>query len=111
MALTFASKKGIPPFRGGLIFVLVDITLDASYVAGGWTITAANVGLPTNGTLCHILPSGVRSGYVLEWDQVNSKLKAYESSADNSALTEMTTDTTALNAVVVRCLVIGHGGG
>lgn len=109
MALAFANTKGPPPINGW-IFGFVDITLDALYVAGGWAITATNVGFPTNGTLYHVLPSGVRSGYVLEWDHVNSKLKAYESSADNAALTEMTTDTTALEDVVVRCLVIGYGG-
>lgn len=108
MALTFASLKGIPPFKGGWIFGLVDITLDNAYTAGGWAITAANVGLPTGGTLYCLIPSPSKGGYVLEWDQVNGKLQAFQEADGAGAMAEI--DAADLNGEVVRCLVIGYGG-
>lgn len=104
MALTFGTTKRINiKDAGGWRFGIVDITLDGAYAAGGWEITAANLGIST---LYLLIPASARSGYVLEWDQVNGKLKAYQEADGATAMGEI--DAGDLDTVVVRCLYIGY---
>jgi hypothetical protein len=81
----------------------VDITLDGSYSAGGWAITAANLKLST---LYQLTPPGpgVASslGYALRWDHATGKLLAFQgSAASNTGMKEI--DAADLNAEVIRC--------
>ena len=102
MALAFANFKRMAPKKGGFRSGYVDITLDASYSSGGWAITAANLVLST---LHNLIPPGSKNGFVLEWDHVNGKLKAYQEADGASALGEI--DAADLSAAVVRCFYEG----
>ena len=106
MALSF-SIKTLPGMDGGWRHGFVDITLDASYSAGGWTITAANLNL---NTLYHLEPpaAGIGSslGYVLRWDHAAGKLLAFEGNASaGTGMQEM--DAGDLNGEVIRCRYMG----
>lgn len=71
MAATVTIRKR-GKFGNGLI-VVADIALDSSYPTGGESITTQKFGLTV---LDFVLPSPA-SGYVFEFDHVNSKLKAF----------------------------------
>ena len=95
MSLSYANVKSLKPSRG-LRQAIIDITLDGSYVNGGWPITAANL-LSYSGianVIYNLVPPASRGGYEFEWDQVNGTLKALEGGcADHffeSALAEFT---------------------
>ena len=107
MAITFTNFKAIPPKKGGWRSGYVDITLDSSYSAGGWAITAANLKL---NTLHQLVPpsAGVASslGYPLRWDHATGKLQAFQgSAASNAGLKEI--DAGDLNGEVIRCYYEG----
>ena len=101
MALSFTFKRKHPQ-KGGFRSGYVDITLDAAYPSGGWPITAANLVLST---LHNLMPPGSKNGFVLEWDHVNGKLKAYQEADGASALGEI--DAADLSTAVVRCFYEG----
>ena len=103
MALAFATFKRMAPTKGGFRRGFVDITLDASYSAGGWAITKANLNLPN--TLHAVIPPAHKNGFHLEWDQVNGKLKAYQEQDTASASKEI--DAADLSAAVIRAEYIG----
>lgn len=96
---------------GDLFTRLVDVVLPASYAAGGYTITAAQLGLGINGVIKAVTPvsgaslSSALSKYVLPvWD--GSKLLVV------NVLTGVeVVDTTDLSAITVRLLVLGQGQG
>ena len=100
MALAF-SIKAKPPQDGGWRTGFVDITLDASYSAGGWTITAANLRLDV---LYYLEPPAVgivsSLGYALRWDHVTGTLWAFES---NTATGFQEIDAGDLSGEVIRC--------
>ena len=91
---------------------LVDITLDNAYAAGGWALTAKDLGFGLNGVVLAVIPTGgAEQGRILEWDQANNKLIVRDSSgAANLATPEITT-LTQMNTFVLRCLVLGRGSG
>jgi len=106
MALAFSNQRYNPP-RRGMRSGWVDVTLDGSYSAGGWAITAANLGL---GTIYCLIPPGaaVKSslGYPLLWNHSTGKLQAFQgSSASNVGHKEI--DSGDLSSVVVRCYYEG----
>lgn len=107
MALTFANFKAKPPQKGGFRSGYVDITLDDSYSAGGWTITAANLRLDR---IIDFRPPavaiGTSLGYPLRWDHVTGKLLAFEGNASaGTGMQEM--DATDLDGEVIRCFYEG----
>lgn len=107
MALTFGNFKRMHPEIGGWRSGYVDITLDASYPAGGWPITAANLNL-TN--LYDLKPPAVGIGsslaYPLRWDHATGKLLAFEgNAAAGTGMQEM--DAADLSGEVIRCFYEG----
>ena len=102
MALAFANFKRMAPKKGGFRSGYVDITLDAVYPVGGWPVTAANFVLST---LHNLMMPGSRNGFVLEFDHVNSKIKAYQEADTAAAMKEI--DAADLTTVVVRAFYEG----
>lgn len=101
-------KKGV---AGNMRINIVDITLDGSYAAGGYALTAASLGVST---IHHVVPTPQGDGIVPIWDVTNSKLKLYKGAstvtvtAGNAELTELATNDTIIDAnSKVRCVVIG----
>ena len=106
MALSFTTKS-MPPRDGMWREGFVDITLDGSYSTGGWTITAANLGLTS---IYYLEPpaAGIGSslGYVLRWDHATGKLLAFEGNASaGTGMQEM--DAGDLNGEIIRCRYAG----
>jgi len=107
MALTFTKRAKMPPLRGGMMMTVYDITFDTA--GPTWAVTAANVGLPTNGTLLAVIPAGgTPGGYGVWWDRANALLRAYEE-ADGAAAMGVA-DAGDLNGTIITCLCIGYGG-
>ena len=96
MALSFSNVKTFKPVRG-IREAVIDITLDGSYVNGGWEIDADDVkGYSGIAAVIYDLKvPASRGGYGFEWDQVNGKLKALQSGVGEhfyeAALAEFTT--------------------
>lgn len=82
------------------------IAFDDAYPTGGEAVTADNVGL-TRIDNAIIAPAG---GFVFQWDQANSKIKAYwvDTSTDGAAMAEVV-DTTDINASLTAILGIFFG--
>lgn len=104
-ALTFAAVKRFKP-HAGIKRGIIDITFDAVYAAGGWAITAANLGITGAGVILTLVPPAHKNGYHLEWDQVNSKLKAYQEQDTASLSKEI--DAGDLDTQVARCEYVGY---
>jgi hypothetical protein len=86
-----------------LAFRLVDVTCDASYPTGGYPLSATQLGLSkARGVIVTSHPSG----YVIEFDAVNSKLKFYRTNTTGAALSEIP-NATSLSGIVVHLLVYG----
>lgn len=106
-------KKGV---AGNMRLNIVDITLDGSYAAGGYAITAASCGV---GTIHHISPVMSTSGDTTKgllpvYDPATGKLRIYKTggtttvTSGNGNLTELATnDTLISSSAKVRCVVIG----
>ena len=80
-----------------------DVTLDASYPTGGYSITPANLGFTK---VKAVIIQSHTGGYVYEYDVANQKLKAYRQTAATGALAEVP-NTTSLTGIVVHLFVIG----
>lgn len=110
MALGYSIKRR--GSAGDLAFRVVDITLDTDYPAGGWPLSAQSLGFGSNGTVFFVLTPGVRGGFHYEYDHVNRKLIARDSSGGVGAVTpEAATGLDALNNLVLRVLAFGDGHG
>lgn len=98
---------------GDLFFRIVDITLDNSYPAGGYPLTAAQLGLGANGVIYLVDPCTVSKtgGWLVGWDFTNSKLQVFDGSGVASAVMHEIAAATSLAAVVVRAFVCGKGQG
>jgi hypothetical protein len=109
MALTFTDRQrwDLAVAKGPRMGV-VAITFDASYAAGGYAVTAANLKFDT--TIVDIIPSPTSGGFVAVWDRANSKLMAMYGNYDagDGPLIEVPNDHAALNTEVTECLVIGY---
>jgi hypothetical protein len=92
----------IPPFKGEVWKVL----LADDSPAGGYPITAAQVGLShIIGAAVICIPGG--SGYVFEWDCTNNKLMVWEPSGATSSPMVEVPDRTNLADISVVLLFIG----
>lgn len=89
---------------------VVDVTLDGSYAAGGYAITAANVGLSS---IDQVILPGVKTALSAttalapEWDYTNGKLKFFKGNGVGALTEAANTDITS--AMVIRCIFIGKG--
>lgn len=104
MALTVESATG-KQSMGSRRFEIVDITPDSSWLAAGEALTPAELGFAS---IDFILFESV-GGYVFKYDRTNQKVLAYYGDYDPAAAGPLTAvpDTTDIDAVTVRALVIG----
>jgi len=96
---------------GDLFVRVVDITLDNAYSSGGWQLTAAGLGLGTNGTVLAVVPFSDATGRIVSWDRTANKLIVRDASGAANAATPEITTVTQMNTVVIRCFVLGKGQG
>ena len=108
-ATTQIVKRGA---SGDMFERVVDVTLDASYPAGGYALTPQQLGLGLNGQIVFVDGNASKTGgWEVGWDYTNSKLQVFDSSgAVNGAMHEVAA-ATVLTGVVVRLLVKGIGQG
>lgn len=105
MALTLA-KVGRANVIGNRDCVIVDVTFDSAYPAGGESLTAADLGL---NKIEYVSDGVTDTGYVTRYNYSTSKLQAFDS--DYSTSTDgplQETGTTNLSTSDVRVLVIGY---
>ena len=107
MALSYSKVAANHPAMNLSLRILVwDVTLDASYAAGGWAIDVTSLGLTT---IFHVVATPV-DGYTFEWDPTNGKLKAlycdYDAVADGVKI-EIPNDHAGINTKVTRVIVFG----
>lgn len=97
---------------GDLFFRVCDITLDASYPAGGYVITPQQMGFGANGQIVNMdADCSKTGGWTVAWDYINGKLQVFDGSgAANAAMHEVAA-ATPLTAVVVRLMAWGKGQG
>lgn len=96
---------------GDLFVRVVDVTLDNTYPAGGWPLSAQSLGFGANGVILGVIPFSDGTGRFVSWDRAANKLMVRDASgAANAASPEITT-VAQMNAVVIRCLVLGKGQG
>lgn len=107
MALAY-SIKGRGAF-GDMWARVIDLTFDNSYPTGGWPLSLTGLGLGASGTILFVDLSAAKIGYILEYDQVNQKIKAYQNGAGNAPNAELANASAVLNGVVARALVLGKG--
>lgn len=110
MAATAAIiKRGA---SGDLFERIVDVTLDASYPAGGYALTPQQLGFGLNGSI--VLVTGATSktaGWSAGWDYTNGKLQIFDGSGAASSAEHEVAAATVLTGVVVRlhCKGVGQG--
>lgn len=96
---------------GDLNFRMVDVTLDASYAAGGYLLSAQQMGFGLNGTILYVLASN-RGGFFFDWDFTNSRLMVRDASGvAGAASPEVANNNANINNLVVRLLAFGVGHG
>jgi hypothetical protein len=97
---------------GDLAFRVVDVTLDASYPAGGYPLGAKDFGLGLNGTIYLVLGAiSKTAGWECGWDYTNNKLQVFDSSGGVGAAAVQVVGGVVLTGVVVRLLAMGKGTG
>lgn len=109
MAATYSIvKKGVTVTGR---YSIVDVTLDTTYGAGGYALTAASMGVST---IVGAQVLGQNAAVLPTWDTTNNKLKIYKGASTvtvtsgNAAFTELATnDTLVSGSTVVRLLVWG----
>src|SRR5688572_3777694 len=103
MALTVDVAARHVPQRGGVRMGCVLLTFDDSYPAGGYALSASELGLNELENL--IVPN--LPGFVTVWDPVAGKILVYESGTADGALTELNDTSALLDGIVARCCYIG----
>jgi len=110
MALGYAVRRR--GSFGDLNYRIVDVTLDAAYAAGGYTLSPKDMGFGTNGVIVFVLPSPTADGFHMEFDEATGKFKVRDSSGTVGAATpEAAGNLAALNGIVVRMMAMGVGHG
>jgi hypothetical protein len=96
---------------GDIFIRIVDITLDAAYAAGGYTLSTLLSGLGTNGQILAIGVTGI-PGFIAEFVPSTGKLRIRDASgAAGVATPEVANNLAALNGLVVRAVIYGRGQG
>ncbi len=109
MALSFTDVHRGRVEVGGTKEVIVDVTLDTDYPAGGWPIVPST-DLNLNGILV-LKPQPIVGGYAFAFNHANSKLQAFYGDYDPAAagpLIDCAVGENGLNALVVRCEIKGY---
>lgn len=75
MAASYSIVKRMPDVGK----TIVDVTADGSYPAGGYPVTAANVGMLNIDNI--IGQDKTQQGNLIAYDPVNAKLKVYQTGA------------------------------
>lgn len=96
---------------GELFFRVVDVTLDNAYPAGGWPITAQQLGFGTNGVVYGLTLQGDTGGFAVTYNPTTKKLMVRDASGAVNTLTPEITTATLMNGVVARVLAWGIGQG
>jgi hypothetical protein len=108
-ATTAIVKRGA---SGDLFDRLVDVTLDASYPAGGYPLTPQQLGFGLNGSIVFVDGAASKTGgWEAGWDYTNGKLQVFDSSGAASAAMHEVAPATVLTGVVVRLACKGVGQG
>jgi|SRR5215471_11721803 len=109
MALAYSIKdRGA---FGDLFTRIVDITLDASYAAGGYLLDTKQCGFGTNGTILHV-DVGICGGFLVEYAPTTGRLLVRDASGSAGAASpEVANNAAAINTVVCRCKILGKGQG
>jgi len=120
MALSIATSSSGTDFPSGvpgnLQYKIVEVTFDSSYVTGGESFTAANLGwdkieFVVIGNVEDA--SGTDYAYFALYDYTNSKIKVYNNDASESSTDLQTTIEVAnaadLSNVTARIMVYGRG--
>src|SRR5215471_12192828 len=95
---------------GDLFTRIVDITFDASYASGGYTLDTKACGFGTNGTILSAL--GSNGGFFADLSPSTGKLLVRDASGAAGAVSpEVPNNAAALNTVVMRLLLLGKGQG
>lgn len=106
MTVTFAQVARTK--TDNLNVVITNVTLDATYPAGGEAITANQLGLST---VSQLMVMSHPAGAVFWWDQANLKLKAfyadYSTTTDGLLIEIAVGDTAILDGVVVPVMAVG----
>jgi hypothetical protein len=95
----------VAPQKGALKMNMVDLTCDASYPAGGYPLTATNLGLTSLITVI-VLSQGL-GGVCWMWDNTTNKLKGWKGAATSIPFTEIANSDISV-ATIVRLLAIGR---
>src|SRR5215831_10075098 len=96
---------------GDLFTRLVDITFDASYASGGYTLDAKQCGFGTNGQILHA-SGGANGGFFYDLSPSTGKLLVRDASGAAGAVSpEVPNNAAALNGVVARIMLFGKGQG
>ena len=92
----------------------VEVALDGTYAAGGYTLTAANYGLSTILGVIVLGYNGAGAGVLPVWDKAAGKLKLYKGAASTTVTTGSggfselaTNDTYVSSSALVDLLIIG----
>jgi len=94
---------------GGFRFRVAEFTYDATYAANGYAVTAAALGLKAITFVSDGVASGAaNTGFAVDWDHANSKLKVYKPGADGDPMDEAATNQASLTGLTSRHLVIGY---
>jgi hypothetical protein len=97
---------------GDLFTRVVDVTLDSSYPAGGYPLTAQQLGLGVNGVVMFVDAAMSKSGgWIVAWDYTNGKLQVFDGSGAANAVAHEVIATTVLTGIVARIMVWGKGQG
>lgn len=80
----------------------VDVTCDSSYATGGYSLTAADLGLQR----IDFVDAGASGGYVPEYNYSTNKLLVRWSGGSGAVLSQVT-NATDLSAVTFRLYVLG----
>jgi hypothetical protein len=98
---------------GDLFFRVVDVLLDASYPAGGYPLTPAQLGFGANGVIFAVIAGFDKAGtgWSIGWDYTNSKLQVFDGSGAANAVQHQVIATTVLTGIIARIIALGRGQG
>lgn len=100
---------------GELSMRIVDVTLNNNYDAGGWAVTAKQLGFGLSGEIDALIGGDmILDGYYLGYDRTNKKLMVRQGDNDNisdSPGIELAGASSVMNAKVARLVFVGRGHG
>jgi hypothetical protein len=94
---------------GDMGLKVVDFTFDNAYPTGGWPVIAQQCGFGVNGQVLYVDITSAKLGYLLEYDHVANKIKAYQNGTGNAPNAELANNSAVLSGVVGRAVVFGKG--